>query len=246
MDFVNSVINYISAQLESLFKNILQTRKLITNMSFNGKMQLELFTTSKNFTLNMSKETLLKVCNDNPLKAIQEKDDRIKELEFIQDSNSSIVVAKERTKQVEIREREKTEQDRIRLEQIKVEKEKEQIEKEKEQIKLEQIKEKIKLRELLYIKKKDTDSDDDSDSDNEDNNADIYLQFLNECTEQSEKHVHCSILYDTFKTWFKDKNQDAKVPSNKEFVKRLRKHKIIKDVRVEDKVKLGITNLSLK
>jgi P4 family phage/plasmid primase-like protien len=76
-------------------------------------------------------------------------------------------------------------------------------------------------------------------------NTDIYLQFLNENTEESDTHIHCSTLYETFKIWFKNNNPYTKIPSNKEFVNNLRKHKDIKKVVINEKVLLGIKNLNL-
>jgi hypothetical protein len=77
--------------------------------------------------------------------------------------------------------------------------------------------------------------------------TDLYLQFLNENTEDNEEgHIHCVVLYDVFKTWFKNNNPNTKMPSNKEFVSNLRKHKTVKDVRIENKIKLGIPDLKIK
>ena len=33
--------------------------------------------------------------------------------------------------------------------------------------------------------------------------TDMYLQFLSECTEESESHIHMQTIYDCFKDWFK-------------------------------------------
>jgi P4 family phage/plasmid primase-like protien len=77
-------------------------------------------------------------------------------------------------------------------------------------------------------------------------NTDLYLQFLNECTEEKQNiHIHCSTLYDSFKFWFKNNNPNSKTPSNKEFVNNLKKYKEITQVRVEEKSQLGIKNLNL-
>jgi P4 family phage/plasmid primase-like protien len=76
--------------------------------------------------------------------------------------------------------------------------------------------------------------------------TDLYLHFLNECTEESqEEHVHCSTLYDAFKCWFKNNNPNTKIPSNKEFVANLRKNKEICKVFVDKKSQIGIKNLVL-
>jgi hypothetical protein len=67
------------------------------------------------------------------------------------------------------------------------------------------------------------------------------LQFLNECTENTEDDndkVHCVDLYGVFKDWFKCNNPNTKIPSDKEFSKCIKKHKCIEEsVRIGDKVK---------
>ena len=76
--------------------------------------------------------------------------------------------------------------------------------------------------------------------------TDLYLQFLNECTEENKDcHIHCVMLYETFKNWFKINNPNTKIPSNKEFVTNLRKYKNIKDIKINGKTKLGILELKL-
>jgi P4 family phage/plasmid primase-like protien len=75
-------------------------------------------------------------------------------------------------------------------------------------------------------------------------NTDLYLQFLNENTEENtDGHIHCSTLYETFKYWFKNNNPNTKIPSNKEFVNNLKKYKNILPIKIEGKSNLGIKNL---
>jgi P4 family phage/plasmid primase-like protien len=74
-------------------------------------------------------------------------------------------------------------------------------------------------------------------------NTDLYLQFLNECTEETKNvmdKVYSSTLYDTFKQWFKINMPHTKIPNHKEFVIGLRKYKTIKDVRINNKTKTGL------
>jgi hypothetical protein len=73
----------------------------------------------------------------------------------------------------------------------------------------------------------------------------MYLQFLNSCTEPCDTHIHCSELYEVFKTWFKNNNPQSKIPSNKEFVANLRKHKDICKVFANGKSQIGVKNLKL-
>lgn len=48
-------------------------------------------------------------------------------------------------------------------------------------------------------------------------NTDIYLSFLNECTEESNTHIRTSVLYDGFKTWIVANNPKTRIPSNRKF-----------------------------
>ena len=67
--------------------------------------------------------------------------------------------------------------------------------------------------------------------------SNIYKQYLDERTEKSDKHIHTSTLYEDFKNWYVINNLKNKIPSNREFIKELRKYVI-----VEDKVKVNILN----
>ncbi len=78
--------------------------------------------------------------------------------------------------------------------------------------------------------------------------TDLYLQFLNECTEESDddkNRVHCIALYGIFKDWFKYNNPNIKIPSNKEFINNIKKYKEIKKIYTNDKMQLGIKNIKL-
>ena len=78
--------------------------------------------------------------------------------------------------------------------------------------------------------------------------TDLYLQFLNECTEESndeKDRIHCSILYNSLKIWFKNNNPNTKIPSNKEFVNNLRKYKDVKNILINGKPQLGIKNIKI-
>ena len=75
--------------------------------------------------------------------------------------------------------------------------------------------------------------------------TDMYLQFINECTEDSETHTHTSDLYETFKTWFKINNPNTKIPSNKEFMSNIKKYKNIERFYFNQKQRFGIKNLKI-
>jgi putative DNA primase/helicase len=76
--------------------------------------------------------------------------------------------------------------------------------------------------------------------------TDLYLQFLNECTEESETaHTHAVDIYDGFKVWFKNNNPNTKIPSNKEFLNNIRKYKNVERFRIGEKIGRGIKNIKL-
>ena len=79
--------------------------------------------------------------------------------------------------------------------------------------------------------------------------TDIYLQFLNEYVEETQDdkdRIHCVTLYETFKDWIRDTNPNTKIPNDREFVKNIRKHKNVEDIRIGDKVRRGIRKNKLK
>jgi P4 family phage/plasmid primase-like protien len=77
-------------------------------------------------------------------------------------------------------------------------------------------------------------------------NTDIYLQFLNECTEESNTHIRTSVLYEAFKMWFKKNNANKAIPINKEFMAKIKYHKSISKIKFgESSVVNGIKNLQI-
>jgi P4 family phage/plasmid primase-like protien len=75
--------------------------------------------------------------------------------------------------------------------------------------------------------------------------TDVYLQFLNECTKTSDSNIKSSILYDSFKTWFKNNNPNSKIPNNRNFYSGIKKYKTVEHVKVEGVTCYGIKNLEL-
>lgn len=73
--------------------------------------------------------------------------------------------------------------------------------------------------------------------------TDMYLSYLNECTEVSESHMVYSYLYENFKMWFKDNNPNTKIPNKKDFSNGIKKHKEIEKIKISGKVVCGIKNL---
>jgi P4 family phage/plasmid primase-like protien len=76
--------------------------------------------------------------------------------------------------------------------------------------------------------------------------TDLYLQFINECTENSETENTLTVdLYEIFKTWYKNNNPNTKIPSNKEFLNNIRKYKNVDRIRIGEKQGRGIKNIKL-
>jgi len=76
--------------------------------------------------------------------------------------------------------------------------------------------------------------------------TDIYLSFLNECTEDSDSNIKTTILYDCFKEWYKINNPHAKIPNNRGFCNGIKKYKTLEKVSYEGKSVHGIKKLKLK
>jgi phage/plasmid-associated DNA primase len=77
--------------------------------------------------------------------------------------------------------------------------------------------------------------------------TDMYLQYLNERTQESDRHIFMVELYIDFKDWFKNNYPCTRTPNNREFNAGIRKYKNIeKYVRVDNKNSTGIKNLNLK
>jgi P4 family phage/plasmid primase-like protien len=75
--------------------------------------------------------------------------------------------------------------------------------------------------------------------------TDIFLQFLQECIQPSETHLHTMQLYQGFKNWFKMNNPQKNIPDNRTFIKAIKKYYTICDnVRIGGKVSCGIKNIS--
>jgi P4 family phage/plasmid primase-like protien len=76
--------------------------------------------------------------------------------------------------------------------------------------------------------------------------TDLYLQYLNENTEESNTNIKNTILYENFKFWFKNNNPNTKIPNNREFYNGIKKYKIIEKVSYEGSSVHGIKHLKLK
>jgi P4 family phage/plasmid primase-like protien len=75
--------------------------------------------------------------------------------------------------------------------------------------------------------------------------TDMYLQFLNECTEESDEHISTKDLYEEFKRWFRRNDPNSKIPSNRIFVPCIKKYRTVEPVKIEGAVCHGIKNLKL-
>jgi P4 family phage/plasmid primase-like protien len=76
--------------------------------------------------------------------------------------------------------------------------------------------------------------------------TDIYLQFLNENTEESTTHIKTSDVYEVFKEWFRTNNPHNKIPTNREFISNIKKYKNVEHVKVDKTTCYGFKNLKIK
>lgn len=75
--------------------------------------------------------------------------------------------------------------------------------------------------------------------------TDIYLSFLNECTQDTNSHIRTSTLYEAFKTWFVHNNPRTHIPSNREFTINIKKYKDVEKIKELNIVANGIKNLGI-
>jgi hypothetical protein len=210
-----------NAVVEKEFKKMIKLKNINVKLNFKGKEKTELFLTTKDFSIQNAIDYMKQLVKNHPLESVKIRDDKIKDLESKVENDKYIVVAKEKTKQTELH-----------------------LEKEKEKTKREEIvKEKLGIKLKLFEIKSNN-----KDKDNKDSIKinDIYLNFLNECTENSQKHIHFIDLYESFKLWFEQNNPNVKIPSNKEFYANIKKHKKQEIIKINNKSQAGIRNLKLK
>jgi putative DNA primase/helicase len=77
-------------------------------------------------------------------------------------------------------------------------------------------------------------------------NADIYLQFLNGCTEKSETHISTTELYQSFETFYRNNISKNNIPLNREFISNLKRHKKIVHIKKDGNCVNGVKLLQLK
>lgn len=78
-------------------------------------------------------------------------------------------------------------------------------------------------------------------------NADIYLSYLNENTEESDKHISMKTLHANFTVWYKRNYPNRRVPDNREFLSGAKKYKEYdRAVKIGKKTTSGFKCLKLK
>jgi hypothetical protein len=170
--------------IESKFETILKSKQIHQKLAINNKTQTELFLTNDNFTIEVAIDTINQLITGNPLKAIEDKNTKIKELEYQMDNEKGLLIEKERTKQeelklkqIEIQEKERTKQLELKIRILELSQIPKQI--------LKPVKNIIKFTDQIKEKQ------------------DIYKQFLDNNTEKFENdNLHTSGIYIAFKHWF--------------------------------------------
>jgi prophage antirepressor-like protein len=236
--------------VETQFKKFLETKNALFEMEFGGKNRTELFKTSQNLSIEDAIEAVEMLIEKNPSNA----EKKVKEYEQSKNKyelslTAKLEISREKTTQIKIREAEKTKQEdaKAKQEEAKAIQMQEQTKQEQEKTKQERAKA-IQMQELTKQKKREAKKEENKSfniKEKSEKDTDMYLNFLNECTEKSDLHIHTVTLYKHFKYWFKQNNPNAKIPGNKTFISGIRKHVTLDGVRVIDKTSTGIKNLSI-
>jgi hypothetical protein len=205
--------------VEDAFKQLVKSKGLNVELEFEGKNKVELFVTNNVFTVEKAKYEMSMMVKTKKTKMEQKKDEYINKIENnYQNIQAIALIENEKTKQIEI----ECNRDIKVAEENRIAK----------QIELEIIKES-----KLVKSPKDL---------NDDTAIDIYLNFINECTEASITHIHYTTLYEAFKKWFTNNNLDNKVPTYMSFSKGMKPHTGDGKVRVNNIVLMGAKNRKLK
>jgi hypothetical protein len=223
--------------VEKNFKKVITSKNLNRTIMFKEKNRTELFVTNDNFTLKMAISVLQEIVDTNPTKT---------QIEEICNRDLCKILTKRNeytlsTKQVE----------EIRLEKLReITKQKEIESKQKEielkimQTELEIIREKKEtIIKPLTIKSTCIDAIAKS---LEIKSICIYEQFLNNHTEKNTTHIKTTELYDGFKHIFMKQYPCSKIPSNREFIRNIKKYVNVVSVKIEGKSYDGVKFIKLK
>lgn len=207
--------------VENLFRYFVKSKGFNRTIMFNGEKKTELFLLSKDFNLEMAKNTMQNFIQQNPT-------EEAKDLEILTKNNKQIFSMEEsKVRQAE---------EKRKIMEAKVQYEREKKERVQSELKL--LEEKKKNIAIPKLKEE------------EEEEENIFLQFLNEKTKETKDkadRIHTSDLYEIFKNWFIIKNhQYKKIPSSKEFCENLRKYKDLTKIWINEKTSLGIKFIKLK
>jgi hypothetical protein len=239
--------------IEKEFKKFIISNNLQVKLIFDNKEQQELFITTPDFELFDAIEMMQNLVKNYKTDAEIEKDNMIENLinknKILENSaeqektkqkeektkqmiiKKEIIIEKERTKQKEIDDKQKEREYNLKEFELK--------------IKLEKIKNNNNVNNIVNNINVNEEEYNIEDINNKDK-GDIYLQFLNECTEESTKHIKNTDLYENYINWFKNKNPNEIVPSNREFTLNIKKYKAFCHVNIDKQSVYGIKNLRLK
>jgi prophage antirepressor-like protein len=207
--------------VETLFKKFLETKNALFEMEFGGKNRTELFKTSQILSIKNAIEAVGMLIEKNPSNA-ERKVREYNKYELL--LNTKLEIAKEKTKQIKIKEEERTKQEQARTKAI------------EKQIELDIMKEQQKDLDQKNLKAEKSQKKEDND---------MYLRFLNECTKESKTHLKSLVLYEAFNDWYKSNYPNTQVPTNRTFYIGVRNHKDIYKVKCDGAVVYGIKNLQL-
>jgi prophage antirepressor-like protein len=240
--------------VENETRIFLKSKGLNKQMTFNGENKTELFLTRNDFTLDMSKEMIQNFIKKYPT-------EESKELELIvKDKGQILAIETEKRKIAEANAKEAEEKRKIteakeKTEQLKLEYEILLLKSSPEHLdaiaKIRKIQVDDKVDDKIGNKTKDkkkSRAEVKAEIAKEKKNQEkrIILRFIEECTEKSNTHIKTTDLYEKFKNWFKINNPNTKVPSNREFISNIKKHKTVEYVKINKSTFYGIKNIGIK
>jgi hypothetical protein len=89
--------------VEKKFESVIKAKKINISLNFDGKQRKELFTLSNTFTIDDAIKLMDDLVDKYQSSTLKDKDNKIRTLEYQLSSNPTLCVEQEKTKQEEIR-----------------------------------------------------------------------------------------------------------------------------------------------
>jgi hypothetical protein len=222
--------------VEKKYKELIKEHGFNFEMEFGNSMQTELIRTHGEFTIDNAKGLLECLAENYISDSMQDMMDKYNNNKYVIKADMMVKIEKEKTEQYKeerlkeeaiARQKEadaKTADANARKEEAIVKQKEIEYQKEEDRLKENKIEQKSKV-----IEKKE---------------ENIIKDFLNECVKKTENRrdkILCTVLYEKFISWFRNKSFNFVLPTYNFFKKELKNHTFVKQkVRDELKVQAGI------